>query len=163
MARAAGDYMQSRNGGAESCRLIDLAETPLPPCDGHECYKDPAVNEISDAIKTADGILLAGPVYNYDFGSNAKNLIELTGQAWADKIVGIMCAAGSNVSYMAPMQIASSLMLDFRSLILPRFVFATGDQFQGDTVSDSDLENRIKGLVDRIVFISQSLKPPDAE
>ncbi|MEM7454796.1 MAG: NADPH-dependent FMN reductase [Planctomycetota bacterium] len=154
LARFAQAYLGEKG---EQAQLLDLAETELPFCDGAGSYGHPSLPAVREMIEAADGILLAGPVYNYDFGSAAKNLIELTGKAWTDKIVGIMCAAGSNISYMAPMQLAGSLMLDFRSMILPRFVFATGDKFEGQTVSDPDTEARIKELVDRLLFVSSAL------
>ena len=76
--------------------------------------------------------MIATPIYNYNVSSSAKNLVELTGKAWTDKVVGFLCAAGGRGSYMGCMGLANSLMLDFRSLILPRFVYATGDPFAGE-------------------------------
>ncbi len=137
------------------CQWIDLSQLPLPPCDAGECYEHPNVVQAAAAIQQADGVLVAGPIYNYDFGSPTKNLIELTGKAWTDKVVGFLCAAGGQGSYMAPMQLANSLMLDFRSLILPRFVYATGDAFQGNEISDVTIENRVVQLVEQMLRVSQ--------
>ena len=158
MARYASSYLEDQAG---RFHWLDLSDTPLPQCDGAGSYGHPAVAEVKLLVEQADGVLLAGPVYNYDFGSAAKNMIELTGKAWTDKVVGIMCAAGSEVSYMAPMRIASSLMLDFRSMILPRFVFATGDKFNGQFISDAETAARIRDLVDQLLFVSGALRPPD--
>ena len=72
-------------------------------------------------------MIVAAPVYNYDVSASAKNMIELTGNAWEDKMVGFLCAAGGMSSYMSVMAYANSLMLDFRCVIIPRFVYATGD------------------------------------
>ena len=83
---------------------------------------------------------MAAPVYNYDVSASAKNMIELTGSAWEDKIVGFLCAAGGMSSYMSVMAYANSLMLDFRCVVIPRFVFATGDAF--DDEGRDRLENR---------------------
>ena len=59
---------------------------------------------------------------------------------------------------MAPMQMAGSLILDFRSLVLPQFVYATGDKFQADEISDADTSQRISDLVGRIAKVSQALQ-----
>ena len=59
-------------------------------------------------------------------------MIELTGRRWSEKVVGFACAAGGHSSYMSVMSIANSLMLDFRCLINPRFVYATGNDFGND-------------------------------
>ena len=92
----------------------------------------PGSKKLSTEVETADGILIAAPVYNYDVAAATKNMIELTGSAWQDKIVGFLCAAGGMGSYMSVMAYANSLMLDFRCVIIPRFVFATSEAFDGD-------------------------------
>src|ERR1700694_145423 len=103
----------------------------------------PGSKKLSAAIEAADGILIAAPVYNYDVAAAAKNMIELTGSSWEEKVVGFLCAAGGNSSYMAVMAYANSLMLDFRTVIIPRFVYATGNAFDGDKISDPKVRNRI--------------------
>src|SRR3989442_15534397 len=110
----------------------------LALCDADKCYDMPGSKKLSSAIERADGILIAAPVYNYDVAAAAKNMIELTGSAWENKIVGFVCAAGGVASYMSVMSYANSLMLDFRCVIIPRFVFATGDAFDGDNITDKE-------------------------
>lgn len=137
--------------------FFDLNENRLPACDAGQCYGDPNVIELASMIERADGILIASPIYNYDVNSAAKNMIELTGKAWTEKVVGFMCAAGGQGSYMAPMQLANSLMLDFRTFVLPRFVYATGDQFQGNEISETQVEERLVQLVDQMLLISKAV------
>ncbi len=156
MARYALEQM-CKMSDESSCQLIDLTDDPLPACDAGECYGHPAVVSLSESITEAKGILVAGPIYNYDLGAAAKNMIELTGKAWTDKVVGFLCAAGGQGSYMAPMGLANSLMLDFRSLILPRFVYATGDMFQGDEISDVAVEARIQELARQMLTVSEAV------
>jgi NAD(P)H-dependent FMN reductase len=127
-------------------RVIDLRECPLPFCDGEAAYGHPGVLNLSKAISDARVIVLATPIYNFDASSALKNLIELTGESWDDKVVGFLCAAGGSLSYMAVMSLANSLMLDFRCLIIPRFVFATGDDFQDWQLSSPELRERIQKL-----------------
>jgi NAD(P)H-dependent FMN reductase len=128
--------------------LIDLRETPLPMCDGGAAYQHESVAPLAAAISQADPILLAVPVYNYDANAAAKNLIELTGRAWTGKVVGFLCAAGGQGSYMSVMSIANSLMLDFRCLIVPRFVYATGDDFNEDGSLNESIIRRTDELCD---------------
>lgn len=126
---------------------IDLRELELPQCDGDKCYSHKNVGKLQEAIKKADCIIMSVAIYNYDCGSSAKNLVELTGRAWTDKVVGFICAAGGKSSYMSVMQLANSLMLDFRSIVIPRFVYAEGSAFQGDEIADEQIVNRLKELV----------------
>jgi len=85
-------------------------------------------------------------------------MIELTGSAWEDKIVGFLCAAGGMGSYMSVMAYANSLMLDFRCVIIPRFVFATSDGFDGDNIIDKKVVRRIETLADELVRFTKALR-----
>ena len=136
-------YESLKKAGAD-CEWLDTRELNLPICDADTCYADPAVKTFAAAIKGADGILIAAPVYNFDVSAAAKNMIELTGEAWNDKIVGFLCAAGGQSSYMSVMAYANSLMLDFRCTILPRFVYATGDAFGDGTMIDRSITSAFK-------------------
>lgn len=125
---------------------IDLREYPLPLCDGEAAYSDPNVEKLSAKITAARVLFIATPIYNYDANAAVKNLVELTGSAWEDKIVGFLCAAGGHNSYMSIIGLANSLMLDFRCLIIPRFVYATGDDFKDDRVPKAALAKRVAQL-----------------
>jgi FMN reductase len=127
-------------------------------CDADACYTKPGSQKVGKAIKGADGILLATPVYNYDVSATAKNLVELTGSAWEEKVVGFLCAAGGMSSYMSVMAFANSLMLDFRSVIIPRFVYATGRAFEGDEVKDKEVVERIEELADELIRFTKALR-----
>ncbi len=142
----------------EAAALFDLSQKPLPLCDGATAYGDPFVQELTSLIKQADGVLLASPVYNFDVNSAAKNAIELTGRAWTGKVVGIMLAAGGQGSYMSAMGVANSLMLDFRCLIVPRFLYTTGDSFEGSRLADDAIQQRVDQLVADTLRITHALK-----
>ncbi|MFL6590532.1 MAG: NADPH-dependent FMN reductase [Chthoniobacterales bacterium] len=140
------------------CEWLDISELDLPLCDADACYAQPSARQASKTIKAADGILVATPVYNYDVSAAAKNLVELTGSAWEDKVVGFLCAAGGMSSYMSVMAFASSLMLDFRSVIIPRFVYATGRAFEGDELKDKEVAERVNELADELVRFTNALR-----
>ena len=154
LARAAEESLR---GKGVSVRWLDLQESQLPLCDGDAAYDDPAVAGVEVAIEQAAAILIAAPVYNFDLSAAAKNLIELTGSAWQDKIVGFLCSAGGRSSYMSVMGFANNLMLDFRSLIVPRFVYAVKSDFQDGRVTSPDVLARIDALVDRTVQLARAL------
>lgn len=146
LSRRLGEQL-ARELGSESEHL-DLRDYPLPLCDGESAYSDPNVDKLSTKIAEARAILVTTPVYNYDANAAVKNLVELTGRAWEDKIVGFACAAGGQASYMSIMSFANSLMLDFRCVIIPRFVYATSDDFEGDKISSAEVKRRVKQLAD---------------
>lgn len=137
---------------------VDLKDHPLPICDGDAAYEDTNIARLARKIEAAKVILLAVPVYNYSFSAAAKNLIELTGHAWNDKMVGFLCAAGGKSSYMSIMSLANSLMLDFRCLINPRFVYADGTAFENDAIHDSEILKRIEDLVNSSAKLAASMQ-----
>ena len=155
MGREAFRYLQKAN---VPCEWLDISELDVPLCDADECYVAPGSKQLNDKIKWADGILIATPVYNYDVSAAAKNMIELTGKGWEEKVVGFLCAAGGMSSYMSVMSFANSLMLDFRSVIIPRFVYATGHAFDGEQLKDEKVAVRIEQLARDLVRITGALR-----
>jgi FMN reductase len=143
------------------CHLFDLATKPLPSCDGCSAYSHEYVRELDVLLRQADGVFIASPVYNYDVNAAAKNAVELTGKAWTGKVVSMMLVAGGQRSYMSAMGLANSLMLDFRCLIVPRFLYATGSAFEGDTVVDQAVTERLETLIRETLRISDALRVPD--
>jgi FMN reductase len=155
MGRMAFENLKKAN---VQCTWLDISELDLPLCDADACYTKPGSQKVSKAIKAADGILVATPVYNYDVSAAAKNLVELTGSDWEEKVVGFLCAAGGMNSYMSVMAFANSLMLDFRSVIIPRFVYATGRAFEGDQLKDKEVGERIAELAAELVRFTEALR-----
>ena len=131
-----------------SAALLDLQALPLPICDGNEAYNDKNVAVCSELLAPARVIIVATPIYNFDVSAAVKNLVELTGEYWENKIVGFLCAAGGNSSYMSVMALATSLMLDFRCVIIPRFVYATGEDFHDKAAPTTEIKERLAQLAD---------------
>jgi len=155
MARIAFAHLQKQKA---DCAWIDISEMDLPLCDADKCYLNASAQKLSKEIEAADGILVATPVYNYDVAATAKNMLELTGSAWEEKVVGFLCAAGGASSYMAVMGFANSLMLDFRAVIIPRFVYATGNAFEGESISDAKIAGRVTEVADELVRFTKCLR-----
>jgi FMN reductase len=154
-------YSHLRTMGDE-VTYLDLAGYALPLCDDHDCYDHEHTRRVRAEIATATGVVLAAPIYNYDVSAATKNLVELTGEAWTDKVVGFLCAAGGRSSYMSVMGLANSLMLDFRCVILPRFVYATDATFIDGRVHDPRVEERIAELTRMLARITGALQQPFA-
>ncbi len=134
-------------GDGQPVTLVDLRDYPLPFCDAGPAYEHPHVSFLSEVIHRATAAIVATPIYNYDGNAALKNLIELTGShAWEGKVVGFLCAAAGKSSYMSIMGFANSLMLDFRSVIVPRFVYATGAAFSEGRLTDPEQIRRVAEL-----------------
>ena len=136
----------------EETEFLALSDHEMPFCDGTAYLDHPTTQLFREKVALADGIVLATPVYNYDANAAAKNFIEITGQAWQNKVVGFLCAAGGEKSYMSIMALANSLMLDFRCVIIPRFVYASGK-----AVADETVVGRIHELAGELVRFTTGL------
>lgn len=142
----------------EQPEWLDLAECTLPFCDGGASYGAAGVSELQQKVSAARAILMAVPVYNYDVNAAAKNLVELTGQAWKHKVVGFVCAAGGRGSFMSVMPFANSLMLDFRCVIVPRFVYALDKEVQQGEI-DPRVRERLEELCHTLAGFRDGLEP----
>ena len=138
--------------------LLDLRVWDLPICDGDSCYDHPAIGPLTERVAAAAAVLIASPVYNYDLNAAVKNLVELTGSAWEAKAVGFLCAAGGERSYMSPIGFANSLMFDYRCHIIPRYVYATKDDFTAARDPSDELAGRIRQLARAAVDLASALR-----
>ncbi len=145
--------MQNHNVDVQ---LINMKEYPFPLCCPDEAFDDPYVVKLESLITSADSIIFSTPIYNYEVNSVLKNLRDLTGGAWEEKLIGMMCCAGGFNSYMAIMSFANSLMLNFKCIIIPRFVYASSDSFDNikREIIDSKIKKRIEELSDNDFYIN---------
>ena len=132
--------------------FFDLREYDLDFCGRPAARDNPQVDMLRQAVQEATAVLMAMPIYNFYVNAAAKNLIELTGDAWIYKLVGFMCAAGGQASFMSVTNIANSLMLDFHCIVVPRFVYATGDAFGNDRTEEMYVADR--GIVERLLELT---------
>jgi len=154
----AKEALQAARQLSIEARVIDLRDFPFTLCDGDESFNHPKVAELTTLLREASAVILASPIYNYDVSAALKNMIEHVGSELTDKVVGFMGAAGGQRSYMSPLQFLNSLMLDFRSLIVPRFVYASGDGFKDGVIAEEGLSKRIEELVIYTHQLSEAIK-----
>ena len=149
LARHALDQLKTTGQQAD---WLDLQDLELPFCNASSCYNHPNVGKAAKQIAEAKCVLMACPIYNFDVGAAAKNLVELTGRnSWSEKVVGFLLSAGGQGSYMSVMPFANSLMLDFRCLIIPRFVYTTSEGVSGENLVGDGLAERIDELNQRAI------------
>lgn len=156
LAREAFRVLEADGTPAE---FLDLRGLPLPLCDGGPAYGHANVATAKKLIHEATGIIVAVPIYNFMVNAAVKNLVEMTGEAWEGKVVGFLCAAGGRSSYMAVMSLANGLMLDYRSLVVPRFVYASGEAFEGESLSDPETVGRVAEVARMTVKLAKALQP----
>ncbi|GHF49157.1 FMN reductase [Deinococcus metalli] len=150
---------------------LDLRDTPLPTFDNVQgpggCYDHPNAARYHRAIADADGVLLGVPVYNWGLGSGAKALVELTGSsddlrglhgAWFDKPVTFLVSGGLDHGYLSHGAFAFGLMVDFRCVVNPHFVYATSAHWDAPEVPGTWLAERLERTVDRATDLAARLR-----
>ncbi len=120
---AARAVQRRLEAGGFAVDLADLAAEPLPQCDGSACYQDGNVRAMTQRVKQAALIVICFPVYNYQPNAAAKNFVEVTNEGWKDKVVSFVANAGGDRSYLAPLPLANSLMVDHRCVVVPQFLY----------------------------------------
>jgi FMN reductase len=132
--------------------LLDMREHPLPLAGSDASWHDETAQALKSRLQKYRRFVFAVPIYNFDGNAVAKNLIELCGGKWLEgSVAGFICAAGGRSSYMAPLGLMNSLMLDFRVWIAPRFVYATDADWTStdwhDSAPNASLTERIGTLL----------------
>lgn len=156
LARVTRDHFAREK---EECLFLDLAEFDIPLCDGDTAYEHPHVKKLIEIITQSSAIILAVPIYNFAASAAARNLIELTGNCFEGKVVGFICAAGGQKSYMSVMDLANSLMLHHRCVIVPQFVYSDNSAFSTNGSLDCpDIRKRIHLLLETTVRLRNALK-----
>jgi len=145
-------------GADHEVTLVHLGELDLPACDGYVCYQNAATISLTESLASVEAIVLVSPVYNYDLNAGAKNLIELTGSSWKGKAVGLVCLAGANRSYLAPLGFLNSLGIDYRCLVSPRYVYVTRSDFDGgnELSVDGDIYKRLRFLATEMPVLAEA-------
>ena len=133
---------------------LDLRELDLPLAGSPGCWEHPHLAQLTSALEAATHVVFAVPIYCYDVNAAAKNVIELVGRAFTGKIVAFICQAGGQGSYMSVMGMANHLMLDFRAVIVPRFLYVTGSDWSEDGVLDPEIEGRLQLLYEDMARIT---------
>jgi NAD(P)H-dependent FMN reductase len=133
--------------------LYDFRNILLPFSGPKESWNAPIINELNSSISSSTHIVFAVPIYCYDVNSVAKNIIELLGQVFKNKVISFICSAGGANSYMSVISFANHMMLDFRSIIVPRFLYVE----PSDWVSENNISSEIKTRMDLLLHDMNSI------
>jgi len=141
------------------CQLFDLRELNIGMAGPNENWGNADIAKIAESVKQASHVVFAVPIYCYDVNSAAKNIIELTGRSFTNKVISFLCTAGGANSYMSVMSFANHLMLDFRSIIVPRFIYTQDSDWSEEGTLDESIHERLELLIGdmRMIQVDTSL------
>jgi len=141
-------------------RLFDVAEFALPHDDYGQGLKD-QFPEWRDAITQADGLVIVTPEYNHGYPGSLKAVLDLLLREYVHKSVAFVGVSAGPwggtraIEAMVPMVRELGLAVTFTDLNFP-FVQKTFDE-QGKLL-DYAFEDRVKGFLDELVWMSRVLK-----
>ena len=139
-------------------KLINLSDGQI------ECYRGPdeeyneATKNAQKDITEADVWLIGSPIYNAFFSSALKNLFEyINYKKTPGKVAGIAILAAGNIGFINVQTLITQLLSYFRVITNPKAVFLTTEAVTENSVSDIDIQNRLKEMVDETLQIASKL------
>ena len=123
------------------------------------CHKGVTTNmeELTTKIENADNIIFGMGVHCYSINDGLKIILDNCCGGGVGKFFGVVCAAGGEKSYLSSMHLTQICMNEWRMIQLPRIVYATGKDFEGNIISNDDLKDRIKLFVEEFTIIGKKL------
>ena len=121
--------------------FIDAREIPMSPV--HRRITD-EMQQLAEQIKQADNIIIGMGVHCYSVNDALKVLLDACFSGATKKLFGIVCAAGSEKSYLSTMHLTQICMNEWRMMQLPRIVYATKKDFTEDVITSAEVLERIE-------------------
>ena len=134
--------------------LVDVRKMELLP---HHKQGSRSMQELNQKVEKADNIIFGMGVHCYSVNDSLKIILDNCCGGGVGKFFGIVCAAGGEKSYLSSMHLTQICMNEWRMIQLPRIVYATGKDFEGNIISNDDLKDRIKLFVEEFTIIGGKL------
>lgn len=134
--------------------IIDARDMDILPMHNNLNSK---MEMLSKQIKDTDNIIIGMGVHCYSINDSLKILLDTCFSDAIGKFYGILCAAGGEKSYLSTMHLTQICMNEWRMMQLPRIVYATGKDFNNDTISSTDLLHRINTFSDEFYNTGRKL------
>jgi len=134
--------------------FVDLRDYDLAPVYRG---KTADMDRLTEKVKAADNIIIGMGVHCYTINDGLKIVLDSCFGDATGKFFGIICAAGGEKSYLSTMHLTQICMNEWRMIQLPRVIYATGKDFEGDKISNTELIERIGVFAQEFHSIGQKL------
>ncbi|AFS83639.1 NADPH-dependent FMN reductase [Candidatus Nitrosopumilus sediminis] len=149
------EYTKSKN---QDTKFINLSEGLIEYYRGPDVEYNEATKTAASDIMDADVWLIGSPIYNSFFSSALKNLFEyIDYKKTPGKVAGITILAAGNVGFVNVQTLITQLLSYFRVIANPKAVFLTTESVSENSVTDKDVQNRLKEMVDETLEIASKL------
>ena len=149
------EYAKSKN---QDTKLINLSEGQIEYYRGPDIEYNETTKMAASDIMDADVWLIGSPIYNSFFSSALKNLFEyIDYKKTPGKVAGITILAAGNIGFVNVQTLITQLLSYFRVITNPKAVFLTTESVSNNSITDEDVQNRLKEMVDETLGIASKL------
>lgn len=140
--------------------LFDVADFALPQGDYGTDIKD-QFPQWRDTIVRADGLVIVAPEYNHGYPGALKSVLDLLLKEYIHKAVAFVGVSAGPwggtrvIEAMVPMVRELGLAVTFTDLQFPTVQSKFDDTGK---LLDAAYENRVRGFLDELVWMSRTLK-----
>ena len=149
------EYTKLKN---QDTKLINLSDGKIEYYRGPDMEYNETTKSAAKDIMDADVWLIGSPIYNSFFSSALKNLFEyIDYKKTPGKVAGITILAAGNIGFVNVQTLITQLLSYFRVITNPKAVFLTTEDISENSVTDEDVQNRLKEMVDETLEIASKL------
>ncbi len=134
--------------------FVDARNLDIKPCHIQitDCMKDLILK-----VAETDNIIIGMGVHCYSINDALKIILDTCFGKAISKFFGIACAAGGEKSYLSTQHLTQICMNEWRMIQLPRVVYATSKDFEGDRLVNKDVIERIDVFSEEFYKIGSKL------
>ena len=141
-------------GKGDAITFVDAREIPMHPTHRETTNQ---MQQLAEQVKQADNIIIGMGVHCYSVNDALKILLDTCFGKATGKFFGILCAAGGERSYLSTMHLTQICMNEWRMIQLPRIVYATGKDFKENTITSTEVLERIALFSDEFHTVGNKL------
>ncbi len=134
--------------------FVDARDLELLP---HHRGPTKDMKSLARKVKAADNIIIGMGVHLYSVNDSLKIILDSCFDDAEGKFFGVLCAAGGEKSYLASMHLSQMCMKEWRMMQLPRVLFASGKDFDGDHICSNDVFKRVEQFCEEFKTVGEKL------
>jgi len=136
------------------CQTLDLRCFEIQFCDGRKLQDYGSdTKKAYKMVEDADGLIIGMPVYCYSVSGPLKNLIDITSSAMEKKVAGILCTAGSSMSYLASADLAKILAYESKVLSIQPVVCSNYEDFKDGKLENQKVHDKLNAMIEVLVSL----------
>ncbi len=134
------------------CETLDLRSFDMQFCDGRKLQDyNSDMQKAFKMVDGADGMIIGMPVYCYSVSGPLKNFIDIIASAMENKPAGILCTAGSSMSYLASSDLTKILAYESHVLSVQPVVCSSYEDFKDGNLESEKVSEKLNAMIDALL------------